>query len=744
MTNFEDLKLDKIELPDNSFISLPILVTLNDEYLEGKSERKAKRLWDVFSKSFGGTKEKKVDEYQAVGDLELPDNDPFKNKEYVFAIDVGSFGKIEPKQEKNLDFGIRILQNDESLLLVDNTMQEKGKAKDISSGVEFADVEENLEETYKYISSLAETKRFESLTDKKREDYEEKKEEQENEKSQTKENNFVSAAEFVGNPEENDGEDTASSSKQETQTKQGFADNTETPKSAESNRENTIEDKTEPSYSDDSEAIFELPDDDLEEPENEDNLVVLNSLKQNLYKNLQAYFPQYNLKDLDVDEDVPELEDKEYQKLYTMTAKGINDQVNRANKRIALEREKAINNLYRPLISEIVKRYFEIDALYNYTATGSEFNNIFEELESNLNKALKNVEIQADEQEQIKKQRHEKNKETYLNNLLKKESVKYDEENLPKITEEVEDYKENSKNDIYSKYNSQIDQLEYDVDKTVTERTERLIDNVISEYSPQLDKAIESLNSDLNSQLEKISEQNQKDWQKYKEQLKDIEEVRTKEVNSQRSKIEEEVTKRTQAYEDIKKKLETKEEQIHMLQSNLRTTQESSTQKDYSLDSASSERQELLKRVDKKEAYISELEKQLEDKNTKVRQLSSSNNYIGYPFNMAPQTKMDKTKEVAKNWYDKFEKLIIAVAASIIIAIGILIAASIVSGNSDDSNTQQQQLQQQQEEVKSQQEEQDKKDKELQEKEQQQQEQQKKLEQEKKDNEDKKDSKDKD
>ncbi|MDN0189199.1 hypothetical protein P6439_14485 [Staphylococcus arlettae] len=59
MSHFEDLNLDKIELPDKTFISLPILVTLNDEYLEGKSDRKTKRLWDVFYKSFGGTKRKK-------------------------------------------------------------------------------------------------------------------------------------------------------------------------------------------------------------------------------------------------------------------------------------------------------------------------------------------------------------------------------------------------------------------------------------------------------------------------------------------------------------------------------------------------------------------------------------------------------------------------------------------------------------------------------------------------------------
>ena len=129
MSHFEDLNLDKIELPDKTFVSLPILVTLNDEYLEGKSDRKTKRLWDVFYKGFGGTKEKKIDEYQAVGDLELPDDDPFKNKEHVFAIDVASFGKIEPKQEKNLDFGIRILQNNNRLLPVDSTMQEKGKEK---------------------------------------------------------------------------------------------------------------------------------------------------------------------------------------------------------------------------------------------------------------------------------------------------------------------------------------------------------------------------------------------------------------------------------------------------------------------------------------------------------------------------------------------------------------------------------------------------------------------------------------
>lgn len=741
MSNFEDLNLDKIELPDKTFISLPILITLNDEYLEGKSERKTKRLWDVFYKSFGGTKEKKTDEYQAVGDLELPDDDPFKNKEHVFAIDVASFGKIEPKQEKNLDFGIRILQNNNRLLPVDSTMQEKGKEKNISNGLEFSEVEENVEETFKYISSLAETKRFESISDEKREDYESKKEEEEIKENQSKENNFVSATENIGV------EDEENSEVENTNVNE---DNTESVTDDDSAESTPIEvdGESETGQKNESEGeeseVYDLPDDDLEEIESGESEYTLNSLKQNLYSNLQSYFPHYNLKDLDFDGEVPELEDKEYQKLYAMTAKGINDQVDRANKKIALEREKSINNLYRPLISEVVKRYFDIEALYKYTDSGSEFNTIYETLENNLNEALKNVEIQADEQEQIKKQKHKKNKESYLNNLLKKESIKYDEENLPKITEEVESYKEESKSDIYNKYNSQIDQLEDDVESTVTERIERLVDNVINEYKPQLDSAIETLNSDLNNQLEKIAEQNQRDWQKYKEQLKEIEEVRTKAANSQRSTIDAEVSKRTQAYEGMQQKLEEKDNQIHMLQANLRNAKESSTQKDYTLDSAATERQELLKRMDKKEAYIAELEQEREEKNAKIRQLSSSNSYIGYPFNHTPTTKVGKTKEVAKSWYDKFEKLIIATVASIIIAIGVLIAATIVSSNDADSSSQQNQIQKQQEEVKSQQEEQDKKASELEEKEKQQEEQQKKLDQQKKDNESKKDSKDKD
>ncbi|MDN0189197.1 hypothetical protein P6439_13885 [Staphylococcus arlettae] len=104
----------------------------------------------------------------------------------------------------------------------------------------------------------------------------------------------------------------------------------------------------------------------------------------------------------------------------------------------------------------------------------------------------------------------------------------------------------------------------------------------------------------MNNQLEKIAEQNQRDWQKYKEQLKEIEEVRTKAANSQRSTIDAEVSKRTQAYEGMQQKLEEKDNQIHMLQANLRNAKESSTQKDYTLDSAATERQELLKRMDKK------------------------------------------------------------------------------------------------------------------------------------------------
>src|SRR5699024_12679465 len=96
------------------------------------------------------------------------------------------------------------------------------------------------------------------------------------------------------------------------------------------------------------------------------------------------------------------------------TLKYTKNETERVNKRIGVLRDREINNLYRDLNSDLVKRYFEIESLYNYSVEGSEFNNIYQKLNDNLSEAQKNIRIHADEQEKVKKQKHEKDKEIYL------------------------------------------------------------------------------------------------------------------------------------------------------------------------------------------------------------------------------------------------------------------------------------------------------------------------------------------
>src|SRR5699024_6963950 len=459
------------------------------------------------------------------------------------------------------------------------------------------------------------------------------------------------------------------------------------------------------------------------------------------------YIPKYDLKELNNDVEIPEIDNVEYKNLHQATVNAVNNKIEQANKSINTVRDRSINNLYRDLRSELVRQYFEAEALYNYSVEGSEFNNIYQKLNNNLSEAEKNIKIQADEQEKIKKQKHETDKEIYLNNLLKTESAKYDEENLPKIKEEVENFKNTSNEDVNNKYAEQIEQLEEDIDRTVTERMDRLIDNVIKEHKQQLDNEIDKLNETMGSKLDVISTEIKKDWEKYKDQLKDIEEIRTKEQNSQQSKIDEEVSNRTKYYEEMKNKLEERERHIDMLQSNLRKEKESNVQKDYYLDSASVERQNLLDRADKKEQEIAKLEKRLQEKDTQIQQLSSSANYLSYPFNRAPKTKIEKSKSKVSEWYDSFEKLIIAVVASIIIAIAVLVASSVISANQSDHSQEQKDIQKQEEKIKSQQQEQEDRQKQLDDKQKEQEDKQQELdkqEQENKKSESKKDDKKKD
>lgn len=733
MTELKDLNLDQIDLPDGSTVKLAIVVTLKADDLEDKSERKINRVWEIFRKNFSKSK----DDYQAVEiESTLPENDPFKEKRKVFAIDLTSFGKIEPKQEKELDFGLRLVQNDENILLIDESMQDKNNKKNLDNGIEFAEVEEDLDSAHKYIQSLAETKRFEYLRDQKEDSYNQRKmEEQEAKENSVKENNVVSAKEVI---EQEEGEEY-----------NNIDEDIDNEAPTDTNHQAQLEDDAENADKDISETDNEASDEMVELDDSEEyyNRYDIENLKQILLDNLEYYIPKYDLKELNNDVEIPEIDNVEYKNLHQATVNAVNNKIEQANKSINTVRDRSINNLYRDLRSELVRQYFEAEALYNYSVEGSEFNNIYQKLNNNLSEAEKNIKIQADEQEKIKKQKHETDKEIYLNNLLKTESAKYDEENLPKIKEEVENFKNTSNEDVNNKYAEQIEQLEEDIDRTVTERMDRLIDNVIKEHKQQLDNEIDKLNETMGSKLDVISTEIKKDWEKYKDQLKDIEEIRTKEQNSQQSKIDEEVSNRTKYYEEMKNKLEERERHIDMLQSNLRKEKESNVQKDYSLDSASVERQNLLDRADKKEQEVAKLEKRLQEKDTQIQQLSSSANYLSYPFNRAPKTKMEKSKSKVREWYDSFEKLIIAVVASIIIAIAVLVASSVISANQSDHSQEQQDIQKQEEKIKSQQQEQEDRQKQLDDKQKEQEDKQQELdkqEQENKKSESKKDDKKKD
>ncbi|HGO3994657.1 TPA: hypothetical protein ACK1AU_002613 [Staphylococcus aureus] len=670
---YEALNLEKVIISE-SIVQVPILVTLKDELLDEKSERKTGRLWNTFLKGFGIGTKNEMENVIEVDEL-FSDDDPFKNKKHVLAMDLEAFNKIEPKDEEKLQIGLRILKDGSDLLMIDHTMQKQNEEKELNHSLEFSEVQEEQEDFIKYLKNLAENRKLEADKEEKIREYEERKEQekQEEQRFKEKQDDLVEEQQEEKQEEIQDNVDekllTVEVEKDDSlSTGEDVISSTKESTSAEQNNQ-------------DLEQIVNTDDDD-------ENVDVLKGLKRDLYQHLKWYFPDYSLDNLDVEESAPTLDDKEYKKLYEMTAKGINQHIKRSNNKIESEKQKAINRLYRIMASDLAERFYNIEKLYNYTTDGTEFNNIYLNLNKVKGEALKNVEIQADEQEKVKKQKHEHDKEQYLENVLKKESIKYDEENLPRIQKEIQDYKNTSKQDIDNKHNQQIDQLEDDVYRTVAERIEKLVDDVMKLYKADIDAEIKALNIMMESKIDEISLDNKKEWEKYLQQLKDIEEIRTKEVNSQRSKIDDEVANRTrklkEEHDTIKNKLENKEEQLLTLQSSLRKSEEANIQKEYSLNSASSERRELIKQIDTKSKRVEDLEKQLEQKNTQIRQLNNSPNFINYPFIKDNRTKKNTSK--IKSIYDQFEKLIITVVAAILLGIFILVAASIASGSSNQND----------------------------------------------------------
>ncbi|WP_239710610.1 hypothetical protein [Mammaliicoccus sp. E-M21] len=722
MSNFKDFRVKDISLPQDKKMNLIIVFTLKDDVYSGLNERRQTRKWNEFKKDYG-TKEKK--DYIFTSDFELADNDPFKNKEVVVAIDLVSLAEIQPKDEKKLDFGLRILNDNNQVEL---TSSEKGS--DINSSIDFQDIQGKYEENFKYLKNKAEEAKFKFEQAQKVSNDNEPVE-----RIQVPATQMKSPEEML---EEDEEFQSLKKEKKDNETLDQYDGIDESKKvdNQEEQRADSIQLKM-------SEQTFNYTN------ETKDDDSTLGSLKSKLFQTINHYIPDFYLNVEDFNKFNPEFETKEYKNLYKITNDGIKNRIISYNKFTQLNRQKLIHNIYRELETKLVNHYFEILKLYKMDDAENIFNNAYRENEDTLKRELGEVDRKTDQKERVLKQSFEEKKKNHLDLVYQKASMEYDELHLPKIKEEKEQFRENLIQDINEKYDSELERIESEASETVDERLEKLVENVIEESINGIETIIQEFNESISEEHRKISEQFDLDWVRFTNQVKDIEAERHKNENLRQSKIDEEVSKRSKDYEEMRNILKNKENNITQLESQYNKILEENATKERRITDMTNERTDYFKSLQKEKEKSENISKDYEELYMKYRDAIDPNNI----------TAATKKEAVESNdtWWQKFDKYIIAISCAIILGICIVWASYNVKASDSQNSELQSKIEQQQKDVKAESEKQEKRNKELEEqakqqkakeeeqarKDKEQQEAQKKLEeQQKKDNEKSKDKKD--
>ncbi len=679
MSDFKDLRVKDIDLPKNQKMNLLILFTLKDDVYSGLNERRQTRKWNEFKKDYG-TKERK--NYVFATDFELVDNDPFKNKEVVVAIDLVSLAEIQPKDEKKLDFGLRILNDNHQIEL---TSSENGT--DLSSGIDFKDIQEKYEENFKYLKNKAEEAKF------KFEQSEKKANDVEPEQSIQRPKTQMKSPEEVLEEDE-EFQDIQRQKQDDVSSEQIVPEDTTEERIEDKRQLDSIQLKmSEQSY----DYTNETKDDDS----------TLGSLKSKLFQTINHYIPDFYLNVNDFDKFNPEFETKEYKNLYKITNDGIKNRIISYNKFTQLNRQKLIHNIYRELEAKLVNRYFEILKLYKMEDTENIFNEAYRQNEDTLKRELSEVDRKTDQKERLLKQDFEQKKKKHLDLVFQKASMEYDELHLPKIKEEKEQFKEQLIQNINEKYDNELERIESEASETVDERLEKLVENVLEESINGIETIIQEFNESISEEHRKISEQFDLDWVRFTEQVKDIEAERHKNENLRQSKIDEEVSKRSKDYEEMRNILKNKENNITQLETQYNKILEENATKERRITDMTNERTEYFESLIKAKEKTEHISKDYEELYAKYRDAIDPNN-----INAATQK---QSEESNNSWWQKFDKYIIAISCAIILGICIVWASYNVKASDSQNSELQSKIEQQQKDIKAESEKQEKRNKELEE-----------------------------
>ncbi|RIM88897.1 hypothetical protein BU107_04655 [Staphylococcus xylosus] len=705
MAGIENLELSKLSLPNGEQVTIPVLITLKDSFLEDKTEKKVSRDWKLFNAKY--SKDKPKENYFVATDFELTEEDVFKDKENVVAVNLESISAIEQKEIEKLDFGFRILFSDGTLREL-GAKHNEHVSTDLNSSLEFNKLQELHEKLFNFLNNTVEEFQFKENA-KNRAEVELKKLEKEEanidespellDPEEDTENEQV--AETENNDEENVNE------KQEVEIETLNTENSS--EGTEILQENEQYDADETSFEEDAQPLeFE------EEPYN------LGSMKEVARNYIESYIPKPNLHNVEAQKETEN--DEKFGDLYKATLDGINSKINGSKDLLLAERERIITFLNRELDKEIVDRYYKNLKLLDYKDESNEFNWIYQKLDSGYKDVINDLEPAAEERKETLLRDHKKRKEEVKIEAAEKAGREFDAENLPLIDEQVEDEKEQRRSEAITRYEEEMDKLDEDVDFILAEKNAKLVDDVISEYKNLIDESITAFSDKVEYISSEIQSKIEEKWDQFEERVRDIQKKEIESRYHQQSAVDAEVNKKLPQLDELNYKIDTKENEISALRKSLRELREDGITKEHTISAISTEREELLKRLDR----LSE-EKEAAEKN-KTETLEKYNQYLKDNANSSNvnYSNMSDKKENNDPWYIKFKDYIVYGGASIILATGFIVSSQNGS-NASDIADQRQELEEQQKEIKSATEEQSKKEEELKKTQQQYEEKQKQL-----------------
>lgn len=708
MAELNTIDFKELKLPNGDTVSIPVLVTLSDSYLENKTDKKISRDWKIFKAKMG--KDKPKSGYFSASDFELSEDDVFKDKEQVYAINMASVSAIDVKELEKLDFGFRIYMSDGSLKQL-GKKQIDDMGTTLNSGLEFDQIQDLHERLYNQLNNTASEfefkenakernqKEIERSTEKTSNEFDESEEEILNDSERNdKQKDKQSEDKSQSNDTEDDKLIDTPSDKTEEESEQ--LKNDEEHKS-----ENIKQDIEETPNTEEIQQVDNVQEEIEESDVYYDDDDVLNSMKMDARQYINSYIP---VDSIEVTLKTPTLknENKEFKDLYNTTIEGINSKINAYNGNIKSERTRAINHLSRELEKEIAKRYYDNQKILDYKDEANEYNEIYNKLEQGLQDVLDDLEPASKEHKQRLLREHKQKKEEVKHEASERAGREFDQEELPKIDESVEQEKETRKQRAYEIYNNEMDQLDEDVEVHVSENNNRLVDGVLEDFKPIIESTIHQLDEKYSLYTKEIQNEMNEKWNQFEDRIKEIQATRIKSENEKQATIDAEVKKLVPQIDEYKQEIKQHENEIETLRSSLRDLRDENHTKESSIKAFSDERSKMIERVDRAEDKADKAEEKankLEKEKTALYKeyndfIKGQNAVDGHASSFVTPSESKEDKH--QPWYEKFKAYIIAGGTSIILGTSIIWGAHSVTTDNDNQKAQQTELEQAQKENK--------------------------------------------